>query len=79
MHGLEQAVQDVAPRLPVAMGSIRDPMGMERPEVAEREVKGDPDSFQEDPAGSQDETNLLFVRPVVAVGAVGLELVVGKT
>ncbi len=78
MHGLEQVVQDVTPRLPAAICPIRNPMGLERSKVAEREVKGDPDSLQEGSAGSQDETYLFFVRPLGAVGAVGLELVVGQ-
>ena len=79
MYGLEQVVQDVTPRLPTAIAPVRHPMGLERPEVAEREVKGDPDSLQEGPAGPQDETYLFFVRPLGAVGAVGLELIVGQT
>ena len=53
-------------------------MRPKRPEVTEREGKVDSDSFQENPAGSKDETHLVFVRPFAAVGAEGLKFVMGQ-
>ena len=53
-------------------------MSPKRPEVTERKIKADSDSFQEKPSGSKDETHFVFVRPLSTVGAVSLKLAMGQ-
>ena len=77
MSRTEQIVQDVTPCLPTAVGTVRQPVGAERLEVAEREIKIDPGSLQEAPGGSQDETYVFFAHPR-ATSATGFKLVVGQ-
>ena len=75
MYMLEEFVQDVAPGLPTAVGTVGDPMAVEGAVVSEWEIKGDSNPLQQESARSQDEAYSVFVRPLCAVSAISLELI----